>query len=208
MLNRAIHQTLLEIEAPRRWLWLEGITTIVPVTLPTKIVDLPATCSSVTSLSYIRQANTSYEILSPVNLARVRLEASLTTSGGWPTMYAFSQGKAYLDSDAVAGSSFELIYSARTPRNEETAMASGDSNPTLQLERAAVIAGAAARVATTFLRNNAEHQRQMIAFMEMIERMHDTENEARSDAFGPSIQPDTSYHDAALGRDGGGYIRS
>lgn len=198
--NRAIHQTLLAIENERAWLWLENITTIIPVTLPTKIVDLPADCSAIASLSYQRQGLTSFELLDRVNLTAVRFEASHSSIGGWPSMYAFSQGKAYLDREALADSSFELIYTGRTPENMDAAMVAPDTNRTLQKERAAVIAGAAAHIAITYLRNTAEHGRQRTAYEAMIERMHDTENNARSDNFGPSIMPDTAYQDAANGR--------
>lgn len=199
VLNRALHVAIQEIEAERKWLWLESLSESISILVATEKIDLPADCYAVSALSFQRNPGTQLEPLAMHPLVYIRALASQPSSSGYPAAFALNGNTAFLDRRVDVGSEFELIYTARTPEELSVAVAAGDTNKTLQQKEAIVLAGAAAHAATTFLRNQAEYARQRMAFENMMERLHNTEDNARSGQFGGTIIPDTDYQYAARG---------
>lgn len=192
--DRSLHAALLDLESRRRWLWLENIFHTVTLPMATAIVDLPVDLRSVTSFALTEPGGRIWPSLGVYPIGRIRELSSIGRQGN-PLLFALSNGDAYLDCAAPAGSSFDLVYTARTPQLLETAVAAA-SNLTLSLQQAIVIAGAAARVALTYLKNEAEAARQQVVFDRGVDRLMDEEDDARS---GGSIIPDTDLAVMAWG---------
>lgn len=198
--DRGLHSAIIELEAERRWLWLEDLNDSSAVEAETDEVAAPATLSSIQSLCYRRGAGQTLDPpLDRITLGQLRVMSSGPRTMGAPSAYALSEGTFYFDCLLPIGSSLELVYTARTPEDLAAAVAAGDTNRTLQKAQSAVIAGACAYVALTYLKNEAEADRQQKAFDKHLERLCDQEDEARGDLTGGLIQPDTSYHDEARG---------
>ena len=195
--DRALHASLLEIEQARRFLWLENIRQTVALVVAAASFDVPPDFRSISSVAQIRTDGTMDDALSLLSIARVRILASQRPAAVWPSNYALSGGKVYLDGAVPVGTQFEVVGIFCTPDDIPTAIAAGSTNVTLQLHQGIVIAGACAEVALTYLKNEAEAGRQRAAFERRIERLGDREDEARSDNYGGTIVPDTAYQDMA-----------
>uniref|UniRef100_UPI003B3A3E92 phage adaptor protein n=1 Tax=Sphingomonas sp. TaxID=28214 RepID=UPI003B3A3E92 len=176
VVDRAIHSSLLSLEQGRKWLWLENLLHTEPVEADTAVIKLPDDCRSVTSLSFQRQNETAFDPpLALIDLARARALASGSDGViGWPSAFAFSSGQAYLDCTVAAGATFDLVYTARTPRDLASAVGA-DFNVTLDLHQDIVIAGAAANVAISFLKNEGEASRQQAKFTAGMLRLENEE---------------------------------
>lgn len=196
VVDRALHSSLREIESKRNWLWLENITVSDALAVDSAIIALPSDMRSIRTLSFKRAG----AVYMDPPLTRIELDVARTlatgVSIGWPSGYAYSQGNAYLDCVAEAGSIFELVYTSRTPERLEDAIAAAYI-PTLDLHQDLAIAGAAARVALSFLRDETNAGRQQAKFDRAIDILVDIEDDQRADLTGPRIQPDTSYQDMA-----------
>lgn len=194
--DRALHSSLLELEAVRRWLWLQNLSTTPAVVTPADNIAVSANLRSVSSVAYINgQSN---EILTVAPLARIR-ELARGASAGAPTFYALHDSKLYFDTLIPAGGQFELIATHRTPQDLTEAVAAGDTNATLDQQEQAIIANACHYVALSYLKNEAEAARQRAVYDRIESRLIDVEDEARSDLHGGGIIPDTAYRDAAFG---------
>jgi hypothetical protein len=194
VVDRALHSSLREIEAKRRWLWLENVVQLIALPADSVTVALPSDLQSVVSMSYRR---TSTEFFDPP-MQRVSVtEAQMLASGitiGWPTKYGVSGLIAYLDCIAQAGGLFSLIYNSKTPTRLEDAIAAGYI-ATLDLQQDLVIAGACSRAALTFLKDETNAGRHQAKFERMIESLQDEDDAARTDITGPRIMPDTTLND-------------
>lgn len=197
--DRGLHTAILDIEGDRRWLWLENISTSIPLTVASNQILLPTDLSSLQQLGYRAPGATYMDPLTSIAISAARILAA-NVAGTSPTAYALAEGQAFLDATAPVGSTFELIYTARTPLELSVAVAAGDTNLTLQREQTCVIAGACAHIASTFLRNSTEAGRQAAVYERIMDRMRNTEDEARGDYNGGFAMPDTGYHDLAYGR--------
>jgi hypothetical protein len=103
---------------------------------------------------------------------------------------------AYLDCTVAAGATFDLVYTARTPYDLSSALAAS-FNVTLNRFQDIVIAGAAASVALSYLKNEIEAGRQKAKFTSGLERLIDEEDEARTSNGGGQIVPDIYYQQAS-----------
>lgn len=195
--DRALHTSLLELEQARRWLWLENIRRTVALPIDAATFAAPADFRSIVSIAQVRADGKMLDAMTPLPIARVRILASMDPSTAWPTNYAFDGGAIFLSGTVPAGTQFEIIGIVSTPEDQDAAVETGlqDGNLTLGLHQAAVIAAAAAHVAGTFLKNEAEEMRQRRAYERILERLNDREDEARADNYGPGIIPDTYYRD-------------
>lgn len=195
--DRALHASLLELEGERRWLWLQGLNTTL--TMATAAADLaaPADLSSVSALAYL-SGTSGYDILGVQPLSHVR-QASRGASAGAPGCYALHGGRFYFDTIVATGDDFELIYTARTPRDLTAAVAAGDGNATLDREETAIIANACHYVSLGYLKNEENAARHRAVFERHLQRLFDEEDEARGDEHGGCIAADTFYRDAAQG---------
>jgi hypothetical protein len=198
--DRALHASIVEIESIRRWLWLEGITTSAALVAAVDNITVPTDLSSVQSIAFRMNASSSFDPpLEFQSLPRVRIDRSLSSAPVLPTTYSRNGTKLYFDTVAPIGSIYELIYTARTPEDLDTAVAAGDTNATLQRQQTGVIALAGHYVALNFLRNNDEATRKLAVWQRIQQRLEATEDEQRSDLFGGCVVPDDSYHIAAFG---------
>lgn len=195
--DRALHASLLELEAERRWLWLENIVTPLTMSVEADHIDAPLDLRSVTTLALLQGA-TAYDVLTVDTLARVRAEGRGSYST-WPSRYALSGGKFYFDATVPQDRQFELIYTARTPEDLDTAVAAS-SNVTLNLNQTAIIANACHYACLSYLKNDEEAARQRAVWARHLDRLTAVEDEARGDLTGGSVTPDTGYQDAAFGR--------
>lgn len=194
--DRALHTALLELEAERRWLWLENLTGALTMAVDADNVALPASVKSVSSIAYL-SGTVGYDTLKQLPIARVR-ELSRGSANGFPTWYAITNQQLYFDCSVAQGGEFELIFSAACPRYIDLAI---DTPPiTLTLQEPAIIALAASHVALTYLKNGDEAARQRAAYDRILDRLFNEEDQARSDIYGGGcIQPDDALHLAAYG---------
>lgn len=198
VVDRALHAAILEIEAERRWLWLETINGALTVSTDASSVAAGPSVKNIASLAYTRADDQAdYEILDISPVAQVRAMARGTTPG-WPSAYAFSNGQIYFDCTVPAASTFEVVFTAACPAAIEDAAASPPVTLTKQIQ--AVVALAAHHVALTYLKNGDEAARQRAAYERVLDRLMNEEDTARIDAMGGGIIPDTSYRMAAFGR--------
>lgn len=194
--DRALHSSILELEAEARWLWLENIDGSFTVNPAADNAVLGASVKNISSIAFL-SGTTGYDILDMEPLAKVRLLAR-GASQGFPDCYAYSNGNIYFDTMIAAGSEFELVFTSACPRVLEDAIASPPASLTLQMP--AIVANAAHLLSLTYLKNEQEAARQRRAYEVILERLMDEENHARSDAQGGgTIQPDSYYHDMAHG---------
>lgn len=201
--DRALHASLLDLESKRDWLWLQNINSTLAMPSDDQKLAEPTDLRTVQSLAFLDTGlGTTYDVLELSPIATVRA-AARGTSNGLPQQYCRASGYFYLDSQVATGKKFELIYESRTPSDLDAAIAAG-SNTTLSLHQQAVIAKACAVLSLTFLKNEAEAARQQTAYDDMVNRLIDEEDAARGDDYGGSVQPDTSYRDAAFGNGGCG----
>ena len=187
--DRALHASLLEIEAERRWLWLENIRHSADVDEEVAVIPLPPDLRSVTSLAMQLDDGCLDAPLTTLPIGQIRFMASNQSGSGWPRHYALTGGEAFLDCNVPAGTSFDLVYTAGTPERVEDAAAAA-TNTTLSLHQAIVIAGACASVALTYLKNEAEAARQQTFFTKALDRLSTIEDDARGDVYGGLIVPD------------------
>jgi hypothetical protein len=195
--DRALHTSLLDVEKERRFLWLEDIQQTVTLVADSNEVALPAAYRSLSSVQPIETNGQMLDALSVTSIGRIRVLASSTAALGFPTGYALSEGKIYLDSKLRAGQKLELIGTVETPDDITAAIAGALTNVTLQKHQAIVIAGACAYVAGTYLKNEAEEARQRRAFDRGMERLNEREDDQRGDSYGGLAVPDTHYMDMA-----------
>lgn len=181
VVDRALHASVLELEAECKWLWLEEVTAIVTLDDATAQIDLPAGVGRVSAVGIRRGAW--LEPLDETPIASVRDQ--LGTGLGNPARWAHGNGQLWFDSRAPAATEFEIILTAQTPDQLEDALASPCA--TLQRHQQAIIAGACGHVALTFMKNEAEAARQRAVFEKIVERMQTVEADRR----GGFIQPDT-----------------
>lgn len=195
--DRALHASILELEQARRFLWLENVSRPVTLTAPAATIPSPSDLRSIASISYVRPDGKLQDPLERVTLERARISAAWVFSVGLPTAYAWDGSTISLDAKADTGSTLDIIGIFSTPEDVDAAVAIGDANVTLSLHQAAVIAGACAEIAQTYLKNDQEFLRQRAAFERRLERICDREDEARGDNRGISVVPDTAYQDMA-----------
>lgn len=195
VVDRALHSSLREIESKRRWLWLEKVSLQAALVADANTIALPADLQSVETLSFQRADDDFFDPpLQRVLVTEARMLAS-SVSFGWPSKYGLNGLTAYLDCTAPAGSRFDLVYNAKTPTRLEDAIAAA-SLVTLDLQQNMVIAGAAASVALSFLRDENNAGRHQAKFDRMLLALEDEDDAARTDVTGPRIMPDTAYQDA------------
>lgn len=181
VVNRALHAAILELEAECKWLWLEELTFIITNEEASAFLALPATVSRVSAVGVRRSGL--LEPLTEAPLATVR--ENIGTDLGDPSRYAQGDRQLYFDSQALAGTQFEVIATAQTPESLEDALASPSA--TLQRHQQAVIANACHYAALGFMKNEGEAMRQRAVFDRILERMQSAEADRR----GGFIQPDT-----------------
>lgn len=195
-LDRALHSALLELEAERRWLWLENVQGALEMPVEAESVALPASVKSVTNLAFL-SGTTGYDEMIQRPLAYVR-QLARGSQSAYPTFYAISNGTLYFDSAVAQGRQFELFFTSGCPRYRADAIATPPI--TLTLQEPAIIALAAYHVALTYLKNEEEAARQRTAYERILDRLFNEEDQARSDTMGGGcIQPDDSLHNAAFG---------
>ncbi len=193
VVDRALHASLLEIEAERKWLWNENVQAVLTVDTDANFVDLSPSIGSVTALSYTHQG--AHDPLTPLPLVNVR-ELAAGTTGGSPMYYALGEGPVlYFDTLVAGGATFELIFSAQCPELLEDAVDS--FSITMSKHQQAVIALASSYVALSFLKNEQEAARQRSAYERHLDRMMNKEDQQRGGGF---VQPDNDYFIAAHGR--------
>ena len=204
--DRGLHDALLELEAERRWLWLEGVTLSGAFAAAASQFTAPVDLRSITSMMFLRDGVNATDVLTPLPLGRVRFNQNFDgLQSTWPTAYALSLGTTgtgntiYLDSLAPAGAKFELVYTAKTPDLLEDAIAA-PTNVTLQKHQTAVISNACHYIALNYLRNQEEAVRQRAGYSLRLARLIEVEDEARADAYGGCAIPYTDYQDMAYGR--------
>jgi hypothetical protein len=196
LVDDAIHTALLEIEAERRWLWLENLTAALVMPLDADNLALPSSVKSISSLAYL-SGTQSYDVLLQRPLHYVR-QLSRGSNAGAPTFYAISDRQIYFDCNVPADDQFELIFTSACPRFVDEAIISPPV--TLTMQRPAVIALAAEHLSLTYLKNNEEAMRQRAAYERIRDRLFNEEDQARVDTLdGGSIIPDDSFHRAAFG---------
>lgn len=194
--DRAIHSALLELEAERRWLWLEGINGTLTTLAITSVLNIPASVKSVTSLAYVNGV-TVYDILDQEPVAQVR-QSSRGTAAGYPVAYAISNGVIYLDSTVKSGAEFEMFFTSGCSRDRAAAILTPPF--TLTREMPAVVANACSMVALSYLKDEEESARMRALYERILDRLMVEEDTARADAqMGGSIVPDSYYHQAAFG---------
>jgi hypothetical protein len=195
VVDRAIHSVLLDLESKRRWLWLENIRHTEALSDATAILALPGDLRSVTTLSFQRSGQSFFDPpLERISVTQARMLAS-GGSGGWPLSYGLSGNQAFLDSEAPAGSTFDLVYSSETPPVLEDAIAASTIT-TLNLHQAIIISGAAALVALGYLKDETNAGRHQAIYDKGVIRLEDRDDEQRGDTTGANIVPDTAYADA------------
>lgn len=198
VVDRALHAALRELEAERRWLWLENISSTLSATVAGSILDVPAHFGAVSSLAYL-SGTTGYDILLPYALAFVRESARGTTTS-YPSGYALHNDKLYLDTNVKVGDDFEIVFTSQT--SPDIAATIADPPATLNLEQDAIIAAAAASVALSYLKNEADASRQDTKYQRRLSMLIDIEDRARGDEHGGCVVPDSAYRDSAFGYGG------
>lgn len=194
--DRALHSALLELEAERRWLWLEGLTGSLTLEAEADNVALPGTIKSVTSIAYL-SGSTGYDILDQELIQAVRQAARGATVGS-PTYYARTDRTLYFDTKLPIGAELELIFTSGCSPYLDLAIASPPVTLTLQMP--AIVARAASHVALTYLHDTEKAQRQQTAYETILTRLMTEEDTARADgAGGGTIQPDDGMYFAAHG---------
>lgn len=181
VVNRALHASVLELEAETTWLWLENISTIFTIEEPAAYVDLPPAIGRVGALALKRGVQ--LDPLIPSTLAAVRADAD--RSHGTPGRFALGDQRIWFDAMAPADAEFEIIFTAQTPELLERAV--DVPSITMQRQQQAVIANACYYVAGGFMKNEAEAARQRTIYETVLQRLHNNEAQAR----GGCIQPDT-----------------
>lgn len=198
--DRALHASILELEAERRWLWLEEITTSAALAAAADELAVPSALSSVQSISWRRDSDTSFDApLTVTTPARVRALRSGNGAQGLPSCYAFSKRKLYFDTLVPIGAIYELVYTFRTPDELSVAVAAGDANATLDAQETAVIALAGHYAGLGYLKNDQEATRKLAVYQRILRRLENIDNEARGDLHGGLIVPDDYYDVAARG---------
>lgn len=195
-IDRALHTALLELEAERRWLWLENIVATLTMPSQAATLDIPSV-KSITSLALTRNPN-DYDLLDQRPLSWVRAQA-LGSAAGFPTYYAITNGNTvYFDCLVPVATTFEAIVTSTCPRDLATAIALPPV--TLARETPAIVALACSHLSLTFTKNEAEAARQRAAYERILDRLFVEEDTARADAnVGGCIQPDDVYQSAAHG---------
>ncbi|MCH2238901.1 MAG: hypothetical protein A2792_01045 [Sphingomonadales bacterium RIFCSPHIGHO2_01_FULL_65_20] len=197
--DRALHAGLRRLETERKWLWLQAVQATLTAETQTDVLDAPADCASISSLAYLN-GDIGFDPVRAASLEYTRQEAR-GGQLGYPTYHAFvaaTPPKIYLDAFVIAGSQFHLIYQAKTPDSIAACIATPPF--TLTHRQEAVIAAACRHVALSYLKNTEEAVRQEAAYQTMLEIYEAEEDQARSDDYGPGIEPDMTYYDAARGR--------
>lgn len=194
--DRALHSALLELEAQRRWLWLENLTGALTMPAALDNIALPASVKYVTAIAYL-SGTTGYDPLDekPVQFCR---QSSRGSAAGFPTYYARSDKQLYFDCAVPADGQFELIFTSGCPLELVDAK---DAPPiTLTRQMPAIVAWAAHYVALTYLHDDEKARRQLAAYNQILDRLMLEEDTARADAGnGGCVQPDTYYYDMAHG---------
>jgi hypothetical protein len=197
VVDRALHASILDIEAERRWLWLENIDATLTVATAADNVALEIAVRSIARLSHISGTN-----LNPVRRAQLEAVRELAAgSTGEPLHYALTDGRLYFDATVPANTTFEMIFSSRCPELLDDAIQ--QPSATLWRQQQAVIAKACSYVALSYLKNDAEAERQEAAYQRHLNRAFNIEDEQRVEEGGGSIVPDLTYHHAAYGYRGG-----
>lgn len=194
--NRALHASILEIEADRRWLWLETILSTIELDAAASSFDLLPTVGAVHSLAVLYGVSDAPDRLIRAQLQDVRFESP--GSAGTPTAYALSDRTVHLDTVAPQGTTFEMVFDAQTPPQMEDAVDS--PSVTMILHQQAVIAGAKAYIALEYLQDEAKAMRNRKAFELHLDRMRDRDDQQRVELGGGSIVPDDALFIAAHGR--------
>lgn len=187
-LDEAIHQACVDLEGERRWCFLELVQeTTNPVT--TNRLSMPIISRGVNWLAAVVNGRRWYPTLAP--LARVVELAELNAgkSRPFPDYYAVSGSEIFLDC-AMDGGKLEASHTFQTPDRIDEAVERGDDNLTLELQFQLVCARAAAVVAMTFLKDEAEAQRQEAAYARMYDALMDRDDAMRESMTKPEIEPD------------------
>lgn len=194
--DRALHAALRRLETERKWLWLQAVQATLTADEQADVLDAPSDLASVSAFAYLN-GDIGFD---PVTMASLEYTRQEARGGqlGYPTYFAFTPGKIWLDSFVLAGSQFHLIYQAKTPDSIAACIASPPF--TLTHRQEAVIAAACRHVALSYLKNTEEAVRQEAAYQTMLEIYEAEEDQARSDDYGPGVHPDMTYYDAAHGR--------
>lgn len=194
VVNRAIHDALLELESERRWLWLENLNLGAALVADSDTIAVPAYCKAITSFAIVRGSE--HDALGLLPIGMIKQLAAENTSG-IPSNYAFQGGFVHLDASAKAGNRFYMVYDLGTPDLLDVAILA--TNPVLDLHQQIIIAGAASKIAFGRLRNKELGQTQRALYDMGLDRLISAEDKARGDIHGPCIIPDNSYHFAAFG---------
>lgn len=193
--DRALHSSILELEAQERWLWLETVNASFNVASSSSSANLGADVRNISFIAYL-SGTTGYDPLDMEPLHQIR-QLNRGASPGAPSAYALADGGViYFDVPVPDDSDFELVYFSRCPKVLADAIATPPASLTLQ--RPAIIANACHYVASTYLKNMEEAARQRGAYERILNRLIDEESDARSDnVMGGQIQPDQYHYNLA-----------
>lgn len=197
--DEALHNALKEIEAERRWLWLEVVDATLEMPSEASSVGLPASVGAITSLNFLGgSADTDqYDLLTEANFSYVR-QLARGGNAGDPTFYARMNNQLYFDCPVAANDSFEIQHTSKCPDYLADAIVTPPI--TLTLQTTAVVARACQYLALYYLKDEPEAARQGAAYSMMLDRMFLEEDTRRADGQkGGSIVPDDEHYHAAHG---------
>lgn len=196
VVDRGLHASILEIEAERRWLFLEQVETSIALAVAASSISMPAGAGLIHSLSvFVGQANRS-ERLTRTQLDVVR--SMSPASPGIPSLYAMTDGVIHFDTIAPVGTVLEMIFDAECPERLEDAV--NLQHATMAINQEAVLAGAKAFCAAEFLHDDDKAARNRAAFERHLSRMIDRDDLRRGDATtSGTIVPNDGLYFAAHG---------
>jgi hypothetical protein len=185
-LDEAIHQACVDLEGERRWCYLELVQqTVNPVTV--NRLSIPIISRGVNWLAATKDGERRYLTLAPLD--RVIELAEVRGTATWPEFYAVSGSEIFLDV-TMDGGYLEASHTFQTPDLLTEALEREDENLTLKLQYQMICARAAAIVALTYLKDEAEAARQGAAYDRMFDALLHRDDAARESMAKPEIEPD------------------
>lgn len=196
VVDRALHASILEIEAARHWIWLQNVSGVLTLDADASLLNLPAACGAIHSLSVYWAPNAAP---TPLRFAPMtEVQQWNRTFRGYPTAYARGDGTVTFDSTAPALTQFEIVFQGKCPDLLPDAV---ESPPiTLSLHQQAVLARAKSLVALEYLHDDDKAARNDRAFNNHLDRMIDRDDQLRGDSYGGEIAPNDELSRAAHGR--------
>lgn len=191
-----LHAALMEIESEKRWAFLEVIWETTEAFRGNRL-SLPRNSKQVNWMVWKDLDGRQRDLLRFAPLNHVR-ELQVIGGHGRPTLYAVSGYEIYLDRRATKDGRLECCYTFATPERIDLAVADGNENVTLDLQFQLVCALASMHIATGFLKDNAEADRQNASYQRLFESLMKQDDQAREDNFDPTVQADYG-HDGIQG---------